>query len=69
MGKDRSHLAFHARSGGRTFRAIGFGMAEWADALRQPGTRLELAYRLKFDTYRDPGAIELEVRGLKPTVS
>jgi single-stranded-DNA-specific exonuclease len=61
MGKERTHLAFFARQGDRVFRAVAFGRADLAETLARPGIHVDLAYRLKFDSYYDPGAIELEV--------
>ena len=66
MGKDRSHIAFHVRHGERTFRAFGPGMADRYDMLCTKGTRVDLAYRLKFDAYRAPGSIELEILDIVP---
>lgn len=67
VGKDRGHVAFHVRQGERTFRAFGRGMADHLELLRTKGARIDLAYRLKFDSYLDPGSIELEVEDLRVT--
>ncbi len=66
MGRDRTHLAFYARQEGQVFRAVAFGAASQAPLLSTPGRRFDLAYRLKFDTYKDPGAIELEIEDFRP---
>jgi single-stranded-DNA-specific exonuclease len=65
VGKDRGHLAFHVRHGERTFRAFGRGMADQLELLRTDGACIDMAYRLKFDTYLDPGSIELEIEELR----
>ncbi len=66
IGKDRSHVALHLRTDGRTFRAFAPGMATRMDLMGPDGTQLDIAYRLKFDAYRDPGSIELELVDMKP---
>ncbi|MAG55571.1 MAG: single-stranded-DNA-specific exonuclease RecJ [Planctomycetes bacterium] len=67
IGGERGHLVFHARHDGRTFRAFAPGMRDQRELLRRPGVRVDLAYRLKFDSYADPGAIELEIAALRPS--
>ena len=66
MGKDRSHLAFFSRQGEQAFRCVAFGQAHLAPALSAPGARADLAYRLKFDSYSEPGSVELEIEAVRP---
>ena len=63
VGKDRSHLSFFGRQGSTTYRAIFFGGAAFREQL-QPDALIDLCYRLKFSTFQNPGAIEIEVKDL-----
>ena len=65
VGKDRGHLAFHVRHGERTFRAFGRDMGDQLERLRTEGAALDIAYRLKFDSYVNPGSIEIEIEQLR----
>jgi single-stranded-DNA-specific exonuclease len=68
MGRGREHLAFHAREGSSSYRAIAFGMGDRREEIRK-AELVDICYRLKFDTYRDPGAVELEIQDLRPVGS
>lgn len=65
IGKDRNHVAFHVKDDRRTFRAFAPGFADRIDLLRRRDLPLDVAYRLKFGSYSDPGSIELEIEDVR----
>jgi len=65
VGKERKHLVLHVREGERTFRAFGPNLGSRRGELRQAGQRFDITYELKFDSYRDPGAIELMIEDIR----
>lgn len=69
LGKDQSHVGFFVRHGDQSFRAVAFGRPDLAEKLRQGSRRIDLAYRLKFDSYLDPGAVELEIVDVRTAAS
>jgi len=62
VGKDGSHLSCSFRIGSGTYRAIGFGMA---DSQSLFGGRVDLAFTLSLDTWRNDGSIQLVLKGIR----
>jgi len=60
------HVRFRACVGGETHGAIGFGMAEAGFA---EGMTLDLAFRLRRDSYAGPGALQLQIEAVRPATS
>jgi single-stranded-DNA-specific exonuclease len=62
VGKDGSHLSCNFRIGSGTYRAIGFGMANRQSIL---GGRVDLAFTLALDTWRNDGSIQLILKAIR----
>ena len=66
VGEGGEHLRCLLTDGERSIRAVGFRLGSRAASISGPGARLSAAYRLKFDTFREPGAVELELLDIRP---
>ena len=58
------HAKFFLRQAGRTFEALAWDRAEWAENLRA-GDRLAVAYSLRFSSFQDEERLSLSLEGLK----
>ena len=63
VGTAGKHLAFYLTQGGSAFRAIGFGLGEFAAKLPANGT-FHVAFTPVLDTYTGRGDIELRVKDI-----
>jgi single-stranded-DNA-specific exonuclease len=66
VGPGGAHLRCLLSDGEVSHRAVGFNLGSKLAALEAGGSRLSAAYRLKFDTFREPGAVELELIDVRP---
>jgi single-stranded-DNA-specific exonuclease len=66
IGAEGRHLRCVLTDGEASLRAVGWDMADRIPSLTGPGVRVSAAYRIKFDTFRDPGAVELELLDVRP---
>ena len=62
VGKDNTHLSCSFRIGSGTYRAIGFNMAGRQSVL---GGRVDLAFVLALDTWRNDGSVQLVLRDIR----
>jgi single-stranded-DNA-specific exonuclease len=62
---DNKHLRFRVRQKGRVMDAIGFGMAHFADRLKDSRDRLDLAYTLEENTFRGETSLQLRIKDIK----
>lgn len=62
VGKDGKHLSCTFRTGGGEYRAIGFNMSESQSLF---GGRVDLAFTLAEDTYRNDGSVQLVLKGIR----
>jgi hypothetical protein len=62
VGKDGKHLSCSFRLGSGTYRAIGFNMAGSQSLF---GGRVDLAFTLAMDTWRNDGSIQLVLRDIR----
>jgi single-stranded-DNA-specific exonuclease len=67
IGQDKTHLRFSVRQGdsGVALNAIGFGMAPYAETLRESqttGTPLRMAFHVEDNTYRGQRTLQLRPR-------
>jgi single-stranded-DNA-specific exonuclease len=65
LGQKRKAVAVHLRQGDRTFRSVSFGGDAFLEQLKATGPVLDVAYRLKFNDYFQPGNIELEIEDIR----
>ncbi len=65
IGMEKKHLKFRVRQKGRTMDAIGFGMAHFADRLKDSRDRLDLAYTLEENTFRGETSLQLRIKDIK----
>jgi len=65
MGADQKHIAFFARQGDVSLRAVGFHMAHLADALSQPGRLWSLAFVPKINRWNDREDVELTIEDVQ----
>lgn len=65
IGMEKKHLRFRVRQKGRTMDAIGFGMAHFADCLKESRDRLDLAYTLEENTFRGETSLQLRIKDIK----
>jgi single-stranded-DNA-specific exonuclease len=63
VGASGKHLAFYLTQGGSAFRAIGFGLGEFAGKLPTDGT-FHVAFTPVLDTYTGRGDVELRVKDI-----
>ena len=63
VGKDERHLQVSFQAGASTLRAIGFGMGHRTSELNRP---LDVAFRLKPDSFRGGSAVQLVIEDMKP---
>lgn len=64
MGADGTHLQLEVASEGKGFRAVGFGLGEWADHLP---ARVDLAYNLSINEWQGKRSIQLMVKDIRPS--
>ncbi len=60
----RETIKFWVTDGERTYEAIGFGLRDFASYIT-PSRRVDLAYSLSLDNWRDKNSILLEVKDLR----
>lgn len=65
IGMDNKHLRFRVRQKGRIMDAIGFGMAHFADRLKDNRDHLDLAYTLEENTFRGETSLQLRIKDIK----
>ena len=65
IGMDNKHLRFRVRQKGRVMDAIGFGMAHFADKLKDSRDHLDLAYTLEENTFRGETSLQLRIKDIK----
>lgn len=63
VGKDQRHLQVSFQAGAATLRAIGFDMGHRTSELNRP---LDVAFRLKPDSFRGGSAVQLVIEDMKP---
>lgn len=63
VGKDGNHLQISFQAGAATLRAIGFDMGHRTSELNRP---LDVAFRLKPDSWRGGSAVQLVIEDIKP---
>ena len=59
------HLSMSIRQGARVFRAVAWRMADRAEFITQHGARLDVAFNLTENDYRDEHTIELSVADVR----
>ncbi|MCX6559584.1 MAG: single-stranded-DNA-specific exonuclease RecJ [Candidatus Aminicenantes bacterium] len=59
------HLKMWLRQGERTFEALAWDRADWADRLPKGG-RVDIAYTFLFSTYNGESRLQLSLEGIKP---
>jgi single-stranded-DNA-specific exonuclease len=67
MGNGERHLALRLSQHNQTLRAVGFGMAEWADEIAQHDGPLDFAFRPVINTFRGQSRVELHLVDWRPT--
>jgi len=65
IGNDKRHLKFRVRQGSHVLEAIAFGMAEYADQLREQPDQVNLAYAIEENTWNGKTTIQLRVKDIK----
>jgi len=65
MGGQGQHLSFYVRQGDHSMRAVGFRMGELYDDLAAGDVRCDVAFTPKFNGYRGPEEVELELRDVR----
>ncbi len=63
VGKEQRHLQVSFQAGAVTLRAIGFHMGHRTSELNRP---LDVAFRLKPDSFRGGSAVQLVIEDMKP---
>lgn len=64
VGENRNHLSCNLKIGSNTFRAIGFNMVEKQSLF---SSRIDLAFTLSIDTWRNDGSIQLILKDIRRT--
>jgi single-stranded-DNA-specific exonuclease len=65
MGKDGRHMSFHVNDGTACLRAVGFGMGDRYDEIREIGEAMDLAFTPRINDYRGSRSIELHVEDVR----
>ena len=65
VGKNRNHLSCDFKIGSNIFKAIGFNMVEKQSLL---GGRVDLAFALSIDTWRNDGSVQLILKDVRKSV-
>lgn len=65
IGRDGSHLSFHAHQGGATVRAVAFGKGELAEALSEKGRQYSIAYAPSMDTWGGADSIQIKIKDIR----
>lgn len=64
IGSDKNHLKFKVRQKDRVIDAIGFGMADYAEPLREQPDRVHLAYTLEENTWNGKTSTQLRLKDI-----
>lgn len=67
MGNGERHLSLRLTQHHQTLRAVGFGMAEWADEIAQHDGPLDFAFRPVINTFRGQSNVELHLVDWRPS--
>ena len=66
IGDGERHLSLRVRQYNRTFKAIAFGRAEWADELTAVPGKLHIAFQPMINSFRGYETVELQLVDWKP---
>lgn len=61
IGKDERHLSLTMEQGDVSLRAVGFGKAEWLEALSEPGRRFDFAFKPVVNLFRGRKSVDLHL--------
>ena len=64
IGRDSNHLKMKLENGGKTFDAVGFGLANMYDI--DHGDQISIAYTIDENEWQGKKSLQLKIRDIKP---